>query len=144
MFYFLYTLDTSNRNMLQQIKLHLFNFKTKMFKMSTTNYNRWVVGSSSQSWSPNTRMCYYADVNVVFAATVFNNANQHINVYGDDVEVDYRGYEVSWPFSHMFVTIYTLFHKFFSTFFWNKISLLERRNKRKSVLEITKMYYFKI
>lgn len=26
-------------------------------------------------------------------ATVFNNANQHINVYGDDVEVDYRGYE---------------------------------------------------
>lgn len=30
-------------------------------------------------------------------ATVFNNANQHINVYGDDVEVDYRGYEVSSP-----------------------------------------------
>ena len=28
------------------------------------------------------------------AATVFNNANQAINVYGDDVEVDYRGYEV--------------------------------------------------
>lgn len=28
-------------------------------------------------------------------ATVFNNANQNINVYGDDVEVDYRGYEVS-------------------------------------------------
>jgi phosphatidylinositol glycan class K len=28
-------------------------------------------------------------------ATVFNNAIQHINVYGDDVEVDYRGYEVS-------------------------------------------------
>lgn len=28
-------------------------------------------------------------------ATVFNNANQHINVYGDDVEVDYRGYEVN-------------------------------------------------
>lgn len=27
-------------------------------------------------------------------ATVFNNANEHINVYGDDVEVDYRGYEV--------------------------------------------------
>jgi GPI-anchor transamidase subunit K len=32
-------------------------------------------------------------------ATVFNNANQHINVYGDDVEVDYRGYEV-----HYFMT----------------------------------------
>lgn len=29
------------------------------------------------------------------AATVFNNAHHHINVYGDDVEVDYRGYEVS-------------------------------------------------
>ncbi|XP_070505115.1 putative GPI-anchor transamidase [Chironomus tepperi] len=28
-------------------------------------------------------------------ATVFNNVNQHINVYGDDVEVDYRGYEVT-------------------------------------------------
>lgn len=28
-------------------------------------------------------------------ATIFNNAYQHINVYGDDVEVDYRGYEVS-------------------------------------------------
>ena len=27
-------------------------------------------------------------------ATVFNNANQQINVYGDEVEVDYRGYEV--------------------------------------------------
>lgn len=27
-------------------------------------------------------------------ATVFNNANEQINVYGDDVEVDYRGYEV--------------------------------------------------
>lgn len=27
-------------------------------------------------------------------AMVFNNADQHINVYGDDVEVDYRGYEV--------------------------------------------------
>lgn len=28
-------------------------------------------------------------------ATVFNNAHHHINVYGDDVEVDYRGYEVT-------------------------------------------------
>ena len=27
-------------------------------------------------------------------ATIFNNANQNINVYGDDIEVDYRGYEV--------------------------------------------------
>ena len=34
----------------------------------------------------------------------------------------------------------TLFHEFFS----NIIGLTERRNKRKSVLEITKMYYFKI
>ena len=32
--------------------------------------------------------------NTVAIATVFNNANQHINVYGDDIEVDYRGYEV--------------------------------------------------
>nr|CAG4640921.1 EOG090X07K0 [Eulimnadia texana] len=28
-------------------------------------------------------------------AAVYNNANQQINVYGDDVEVDYRGYEVT-------------------------------------------------
>ena len=27
-------------------------------------------------------------------ATVFNNAYHHIDVYGDDIEVDYRGYEV--------------------------------------------------
>lgn len=27
-------------------------------------------------------------------ATVFNNADQQLNVYGDDVEVDFRGYEV--------------------------------------------------
>ena len=39
---------------------------------------------------------------------------------------------------------YTLFHEIFSTFFKNEISLPERRNKRKSGLEITKMYYFKI
>ena len=37
---------------------------------------------------------------------------------------------------------YTLFHEKISTFFKNKISLPERRNKMKSVLEITKMYYF--
>ncbi|CAD5111313.1 DgyrCDS629 [Dimorphilus gyrociliatus] len=29
------------------------------------------------------------------AATVFNNQNENINVYGDDIEVDYRGYEVT-------------------------------------------------
>lgn len=28
-------------------------------------------------------------------ATVFNNADRHINLYGEDVEVDYRGYEVN-------------------------------------------------
>lgn len=28
-------------------------------------------------------------------ATVYNNKNEAINVYGDDVEVDYRGYEVT-------------------------------------------------
>ena len=38
--------------------------------------------------------------------------------------------------------VYTLFHEMFSTFFSNIIGLPERRNKRKSVLEITKMYYF--
>lgn len=32
-------------------------------------------------------------------ATIFNNAHEQINVYGDDVEVDYRGYEVRFSFS---------------------------------------------
>ena len=36
----------------------------------------------------------------------------------------------------------TLFHTFFRMFFANIIGLPEHRNKRKSVLEITKMYYF--
>ena len=40
-----------------------------------------------------------------FTATVFNNANQHINVYGDDVEVDYRGYEVRIQFVKNFAQI---------------------------------------
>ena len=48
-----------------------------------------------------------------------------------------------WLFSVLMTEMsdYTLFHEIFSTFFKNKISLPERRNKRKSVLEITKMYY---
>jgi len=30
-----------------------------------------------------------------FPGTVFNNANHKINLYGDNIEVDYRGYEVT-------------------------------------------------
>ncbi|EPZ33795.1 hypothetical protein ROZALSC1DRAFT_29499 [Rozella allomycis CSF55] len=30
-----------------------------------------------------------------FPATVFNNKNQAINLYGEEIEVDYRGYEVT-------------------------------------------------
>jgi len=30
-----------------------------------------------------------------FAGKVYNNKDQAIDVYGSDVEVDYRGYEVS-------------------------------------------------
>ena len=37
---------------------------------------------------------------------------------------------------------YSLFHEKKMTFFSNNISFPECRNKRKSVLEITKMYYF--
>ena len=39
-----------------------------------------------------------------YIATVFNNANQQINVYGDDIEVDYRGYEVSFNTQWLEVT----------------------------------------
>ncbi|CAG8467872.1 4566_t:CDS:2 [Ambispora leptoticha] len=31
----------------------------------------------------------------VFPATVFNNAGRYLDLYGDNVEVDYRGYEVT-------------------------------------------------
>ena len=44
--------------------------------------------------------------------------------------------------SNVFLEDYNLFHEFFSKFFSNNISFPEPRNKRKSVLEITKMYYF--
>lgn len=43
-------------------------------------------------------------------ATVFNNAYHHINVYGDDVEVDYRGQYRRFvdagirPFAHQIIT----------------------------------------
>jgi GPI-anchor transamidase subunit K len=30
-----------------------------------------------------------------FAATVFNNENRLLDLYGSNVEVDYRGYEVT-------------------------------------------------
>jgi len=30
-----------------------------------------------------------------FPATVFNNAGKYLDLYGDNVEVDYRGYEVT-------------------------------------------------
>ena len=38
-------------------------------------------------------------VYLVTTGTIFNNANEHINVYGDDIEVDYRGYQVSVAYS---------------------------------------------
>jgi len=40
-------------------------------------------------------------------ATVFNNADQQLNVYGDDVEVDFRGYEVIvfFTFRYLFFVI---------------------------------------
>ena len=38
-------------------------------------------------------------VYLVTIGTIFNNANEHINVYGDDIEVDYRGYQVSVAYS---------------------------------------------
>lgn len=45
-------------------------------------------------------------------ATVFNNANQHINVYGDDVEVDYRGYEVLQNFLLVHLLFYVIYRAF--------------------------------
>ena len=42
----------------------------------------------------------------------------------------------------MYESAYTLFHENNMTFFSNIIGLPERRNKMKSVFEITKMNYF--
>lgn len=47
----------------------------------------------------------------VFPGSIFNNANRELDLYGENIEVDYRGYEVTvenfirlltnrWPFSH--------------------------------------------
>ena len=52
-----------------------------------------------------------------------------------------------WHLSHSLLAqdvmdTYTLFHENILKFFFNIVGLPERRNKRKSVLEITKMYYF--
>ena len=47
-----------------------------------------------------------------------------------------------WNIILLWCDTYTLFHEKNITFFSNIIGLPERRNKRKSVLEITKMYYF--
>lgn len=41
-------------------------------------------------------------------ATVYNNADQQLNVYGDDVEVDFRGYEVILLYIY-FMTVYLSF-----------------------------------
>ena len=58
-----------------------------------------------------------------------------------DIYIDIEGFtEPSW--TSCFSNNSTLFHEKKIKFFSNIISLPERRNKRKSVLEITKMYYF--
>lgn len=31
----------------------------------------------------------------IFPATVYNNRDRHLDLYGENVEVDYRGYEVT-------------------------------------------------
>ena len=49
---------------------------------------------------------------------------------------------LTWP--PALTIVYTLFHENKLTFFSNIIGLPKRRNKWKSVLEITKMYYFQI
>lgn len=44
-------------------------------------------------------------------ATVFSHKNMELNVYGDDVEVDYRGYEVGFQCSQgVFLLLTIKFH----------------------------------
>lgn len=40
-------------------------------------------------------------------ATVFSHKNMELNVYGDDVEVDYRGYEVDTQMIFFSLTSFT-------------------------------------
>lgn len=49
-------------------------------------------------------------------ATVFSHKNMELNVYGDDVEVDYRGYEVS-PHCCPAVELTTVKMSFFASLF---------------------------
>ena len=50
-------------------------------------------------------MCDFIIFLTHYIATVFNNANQHINVYGDDIEVDYRGYEVNFLYTFVILSL---------------------------------------
>lgn len=45
-------------------------------------------------------------------ATVFSHKNMELNVYGDDVEVDYRGYEVSAHHSQADIEMYWKWNTF--------------------------------
>lgn len=62
-------------------------------------------------------------------ATVFSHKNMELNVYGDDVEVDYRGYEVGSHFTLLghgqqsFLSVCSAFtsgNDSISSAFWNR------------------------
>ena len=64
---------------------------------------RWLpsIGMKKQYIEMSSFLWLFIDTHVIInmtccclVATVFNNAYHHIDVYGDDIEVDYRGYEV--------------------------------------------------
>ena len=64
-----------------------------------------LVSTSTHACNNKAVPCYFVTI-----ATVFNNANQHINVYGDDIEVDYRGYEVKgFQYSQLFLSVHMFF-----------------------------------
>ena len=58
----------------------------------------WLIDWSGDTWASG--MLYEVPCSLSFIGSVFNNARQHIDVYGDDVEVDYRGYEVGFKCLH--------------------------------------------
>jgi len=49
-----------------------------------------------------------------FQATVYNNAERKLDLYGDNIEVDYRGYEVT---VENFIRLLTGYFYFYFDFF---------------------------
>ena len=62
-----------------------------------------------------------------FPGTVFNNADRALDLYGDNIEVDYRGYEVT---VENFIRLLTGFHFMTNKLIIGRVSPDTPRSKR--------------